>query len=54
MHGSGTCVSRGAYVAGEMTTAVDGKHPTGMHSFFFLARGTSVPSALINYWYSEI
>ena len=31
----GSMCGRGAYVAGEMATAADGKHPTGMHSFFF-------------------
>ena len=37
VHGSGACVARGmcgrgACVAGEIVTAADGTHPTGMHS----------------------
>ena len=28
------CTWQGACVAGEMATAVDGTHPTGMHSWF--------------------
>ena len=40
MHGRGTCMVRGmcgegACMAGDMATAVDGTHPTGMHSYFF-------------------
>ena len=38
MHGSRACVPRAAYVAGEMAIAVDGKHPTGMHSCCFFWR----------------
>ena len=30
VHGQGTCVT------GEMATAVDGTHPTGMHSCFYI------------------
>ena len=30
--GGGMCGRRGACIAGEMATAVDGTHPTGMHS----------------------
>ena len=40
MHGRGACVAGGvcgqghACMAGEMATATDGTHPTGMHSWF--------------------
>ena len=33
--GGGACVAVGACVAGEMTTAADSAHPTGMHSCLF-------------------
>ena len=41
MHGEGACMAggmcgRGACVAGEMATAMDGMHPTGMHSCFMM------------------
>ena len=39
MHGRGGVCGGGACVAGEMATAADGTHPTGMHSctlVFFL------------------
>ena len=41
MHGNGGVHDRGnaqhgACVAGEMTTAVDGTHPTGMHFCYFI------------------
>ena len=34
MHSKGACMVRGACVTGEMATAVDSTHPTGMHSCF--------------------
>ena len=35
MHGGEVCVA-GVCVEGETATAVDGTHPTGMHSFFLV------------------
>ena len=39
----GACVAKGggACVAGETATAVDGTHPTGMHSFFFILNAST-------------
>ena len=39
----GACMAgRGSCVAGEMATAVDGTHPTGMHSCFSLPTNEEV------------
>ena len=36
VHGRGVYMAWGACVAGEMATAVDGVHPTGMHSCIYI------------------
>ena len=35
MCGAGGMRGRGVYMAGEMVTAADGTHPTGMHSCYY-------------------
>ena len=37
------CVAVGACMAGEMATAADGTHPTGMHSCFYFFGDKRVP-----------
>ena len=36
VHGRGGMHGQGACVVGEMATAADGTHPTGMHSCFYI------------------
>ena len=40
--GAGVAHGRGAWVAGEVATAANGIHPTGMHSCLILEFGTVV------------